>query len=178
MEDKANVPFWKPALIYGAILGFVSVLIGVVFYILDMSTASWARWVSSLIILAALIYCLVAYRKEYLGGYATFGQIFLIALVMGVIATFLNTIYSYILMGVIDPDLIEKLRLFQEEKMLSNPRYPESAHDQIIARLEKQFTLKRMLVMGAIFGPVMYAVIGLISAAFIKKEETPADSAV
>jgi hypothetical protein len=81
-------------------------------------------------------------------------------------------------MGVIDPDLIEKLRLVQEEKILSNPRIPESMHDQVLARLDKQFALNRMMIMGLIFGPVMYAIIGLIAAAFIKKEQNPVDAAV
>jgi len=27
MEEKAKAPFWKPALIYGAIIGFVTILV-------------------------------------------------------------------------------------------------------------------------------------------------------
>jgi hypothetical protein len=177
MEETTNAPFWKPALIYGAILGFVSILFGVIFYILDMATVSWTGWITNLVMLGVLIYCLLAYRKEYLGGYATFGQIFLMALVMGIIATILNTLYSYILMGKIDPDLINNIRLVQEERMLSNPRIPESMQDQVMARMDKQFQLKRMLIMGAIVMPVMNAIIGLIAAAFIKKEENPFDAA-
>ncbi len=178
MTEKAKAPFWKPALIYGAIVGFVSILFGVIFYIMDMTTKSWVTWVTSLITLVVLIYCLIAYRKEYLGGFASYGQILLMAVMIGVVSTILSTIYTYILMGVIDPDLIDKLRLVQEEKILSNPRIPESAHESVMARLDKSFNLKRMLIMGAIFGPVMNAIIGLIAAAFIKKEETPASSAV
>ena len=176
MEEKAKAPFWKPALIYGAIVGFVSILIGVVFYIMDLSTKGWVNWVTGLITLAVLIYCLIAYRNEYLGGFASYGQIFLMAVMIGVISTILSTIYSYILMGVIDTELLDKLRLVQEEKLLSNPRIPESAHDTVLARLDKSMTLKRVLIMGAIMGPVMNAIIGLIAAAFIKKEENPVDT--
>jgi cation transport ATPase len=178
MEEKAKAAFWKPALIYGAIVGFVGILFGVIFYIMGLSTKNWSQWISSLIALAVLIYCLVAYRKEYLGGFASFGQIFLMALVIGIVATILSTIYSYILMGVIDPELIDKLKLVAEEKITSNPRIPENYYDIAMERLDKQFTLNRMLVMGAIMGPIMYAIIGLIAAAFIKKEETPADMVV
>jgi hypothetical protein len=178
MTEKAKAPFWKPALIYGAIVGFVSILIGVIFYITNLTTKGWVGMVSSLVTLVVFIYCLVAYRKEYLGGYASFGQIFLMAVMIGIISSVLSTIYSYILMGVIDPELIDKLHLVREEKLLSNPRLPESAHEAIIAKLDKAFQLKRMLVMGAIAGPVMNAIVGLIAAAFIKKEETPANNAV
>jgi hypothetical protein len=43
--------------------------------------------------------------------------------------------------------------------------------------MAKQFELKRMLIMTFIAGVVTNAILGLILAAFIKKEETPADLA-
>jgi len=171
MEQKAS--FWKPALIYGAILGFVSILFGVIFYIANLYTSSWTQWVSMIISLAVMIYCLLAYRNEYLGGYGTYTQIFLMALAIGVIATILSSIYSYILMGIIDTELIDKMRLVQEEKLMS--KFPESAHEVIQERLDKSFQLNRMMVTGLIGGIIGNAVVGLIAAAFIKKEETPAE---
>ncbi len=46
MEEKVKAPFWKPALIYGAIVGFVGILLGLVFYVMNLMTASWTKWVS------------------------------------------------------------------------------------------------------------------------------------
>jgi len=100
------------------------------------------------------------------------------ALVIGVVATILSTIYSYILMGIIDTELIDKLRIVAEEKITNNPKIPENYYDIAMERLDKQFTLNRMLIMGSIGGTVIYAIIGLIAAAFIKKEESPADMAL
>jgi hypothetical protein len=173
MEQKAS--FWKPALIYSAIMGFVSILFSVIFYIMGLSMANWNQWVTALISLAVFIYCLLAYRKEYLGGYATFKQIFLMALVIGIIATILSTINSYILMGIVDTELVDKMKLVQEEKIMNNPRIPESTYDMVLERMERMFTLKRMLVIGFLSGIFMNTIIGLIAAAFIKKEETPAE---
>ena len=178
MEEKIKVPCWKPALTYGAIVGFVTILLGVVFYIMDLTTKGWVNWVSILIPLAVLIYCLIAYRNEYLGGFASYGQIVLMAIMIGVVSTMLTTIFNYVLMGIIDPELPEKLRLAAEEKIISKPRVPESMHEDMIDRIAKNLELKRMLIMGMIFGPVWSAIVGLIAAAFIKKEETPANTAV
>jgi hypothetical protein len=178
VEEKAKTPFWKPVLIYGAIVGFVSILIGVIFYIMNLSTENWVNWVSGLITLGVLIYCLIAYRNEYLGGFASYGQIFLMAVMIGIVSTILSTVYSYILMGIIDPELLDKMKLVAEERIMSNPRIPEGAQDQVMARLDKSFSLKRIVIMGLIVGPVLNAIFGLIAAAFIKKEETPADMAV
>ena len=176
MEKKAS--FWKPALIYGAIVGFVGILLSVIFYIMDLATANWTTYLSIVVGIAVLAYCLVAYRKEYLGGFARFGQLFVMALVIGVISSIMNTIYSYLMFNVIDPELIDKIRLVAEEKMMNNPRIPENMLDDMIERMAKSFEPRRMLTMVLIGGVVVNAIVGLILAAFIKKEENPVDTAV
>lgn len=174
MEEKTKAPFWKPALIYGSIVGFVGILVGVIFYVMDLAAENWTNWVSMLISVVIMIYCLVTYKKEHLGGYASFGQIWKMTLVIGIIATIITTIYSYILMGIIDPGLIDKMKIAAEQKLLNNPRIPEAAMDIALERLEKSMVLNRMMIMGLILGPVSWAILGLIIAAFVKKNN-PAD---
>jgi hypothetical protein len=172
MEENVKAPFWKPALIYGAILGIVTVFISLVFYFLNMSTDRWTNWVSSLIILALLVYLMIQYRKEYLGGYASFGQIFLMVLVSaGIVATIITTVYQYLLYTVIDPGLLEQMRIVAEERIMNNPRVPESMYDDMFERMEKTMQVSRMIRLGLIGGVVINAILGLIIAAFLKKEE-------
>jgi hypothetical protein len=172
MEEKVKTPFWKPALIYGAILGFVSVFLSLVFYFIGLSTENWTSWVIMLINLVLLVYLMIHYRKEYLGGYASFGQIFLMVLVSaGVISTIINVVYQYLLYTVIDPGLLEQMRIMAEERIMNNSRIPESMYDDIMERVAKTMTVSYMTKMQLILGPVINAVIGLIVAAFLKKEE-------
>lgn len=175
MNERAKVPFWMPALIYGAIAGFAGILVSVIFYFLGVATANWTQWAGLLVLVIVMAYCLVAYRKEYLGGFASFGQLFRMALVIGIISTILGTIYSWLLFNVIDPELLEKTRLLAEERVLSNPRIPEGAEDEVMKRMEKNFQPGRMAINGLIFGTVLSAILGLLLAAFIKRERTPAD---
>lgn len=176
MEKKAS--FWKAALIYGAIAGFVGVLLGVIFYVMNLYAASWTQWLSMAVSIAVLVYCLKAYRSEYLGGYATFGQLFLMTIAIGVVSTLISLVYSYLMYTVIDPELLDKIRLAAEEKMMNNPRIPESMLDDMIERMAKNFEPKRMYTMTIIMGLVFSAILGLILAAILKKEELPADTAV
>ena len=141
---------------------------------MDLAVASWTNYVSLLISLVIMIYCLVTYKKEHLGGYASYGQIWKMTLVIGIIATIITTIYSYILMGFIDPELIDKMKIAAEQKVLNNPRIPEAIMDSALERVEKSMVLNRMMIMGLIFGPVVWAILGLIIAAFVKKNN-PAD---
>jgi len=178
MEEKVKAPFWKPALIYGVILGLVSVFISLVFYFIGMATVNWTNWINMLVGLILLVYLMIQYRNVHLGGYASFGQIFVMVLVSaGIIATIISAINTYLLFTVIDPGLVDQIRVVAEEKIMSNSRIPESMYDDILEKMEKRMNVGYMIKMALIFGPVIYAFIGLIVAAFIKKEKdisTPA----
>lgn len=172
MEEKAKAPFWKPALIYGLILGFVSVFLSLVFYFIGQATASWTNWVNMLVGLVLLVYLMIQYRNTYLGGYASYGQIFLMVLVSaGVVSTVIGVIYQYLLFTVIDPGLLEQVKIMAEERIMNNSRIPESMYDDILERVDKRTTVAYMTKLGLIIGPIINAFIGLIVAAFIKKEE-------
>jgi hypothetical protein len=171
MEEKVKAPFLKPALIYGAILGVAGVLVGLILYFMDLSTETWVMWPTLAISIAVMAYCLTAYRKEYLGGFASYGQIFKMALVISIIASLIGAIYAYLLYGMLDPDLMDKVRLAAEERIMNNPRIPESYYDQAMERLEKSLTIKRMVMNAFIWGTVMNVILGLIISAFVKKEQ-------
>jgi hypothetical protein len=172
MEEKVKAPFWKLALMYGAILGLVSVFISLVFYFIGMATVSWTGWVSIVVSIVLLVYLMIQYRNVHLGGYASFGQIFLMVFVSaGIIATIIVAVYTYLLYAVIDPGLVEQARIVAEERIMSNSRIPESMYDDLLERIEKNTTAAYMTKASLIAGPIVNALIGLIISAFIKKEE-------
>jgi hypothetical protein len=172
MEENVKAPFWKPALIYGLILGFVSIFLSLVFYFVGVATDGWTNWVTFLVSLVLLVYLMIQYRNTYLGGYATYGQIFLMVLVSaGVVSTIIGTIYQYVFFTFIDPGMVEQIKIIAEERIMSNSRIPESMYDDLLEKVEKRTTVAYMIKMSLIFGPVINAFIGLIVAAFLKKEE-------
>jgi hypothetical protein len=172
MEEKAKAPFWKPALIYGLILGLVSVFLSLVFYFIGMATANWTSWVRMFILIVLLVYLMVQYRNVHLGGYASFGQIFLMVLVSaGIVSTIIGALYQYILFTYIDPGLVDQIKIAAEERIMSNSRIPESMYDDIMERMDKRMEVGYMVRMALILGPIVNAFLGLIIAAFIKKEE-------
>ena len=172
MEEKVKAPFWKPALIYGAIMGLVSIFLSLVFYFIGMATERWTNWVTIIVGIIVLVYLMLHYRRVHLGGYATFGQIFLMVLVSaGIISTIIGALYSYVLFTFIDPGLVDQIKIAAEEQIMNNPRIPESMYDDILERMEKRMNVGYMVRMALIFGPIINALIGLIVAAFIKKEK-------
>ena len=178
MEEKAKTPFLKPALIYGAILGFAAILLSVIFYVLNLQFKTWTQLVSLVVIIAVLAYTLKAYRDEYLGGFASYGQILLMLLGIAVVSTILSTLYQYILISYIDVDYLEKSQQAVIERWANNPRITESQLDALIERTEGSIGKGRIIRNSLIWGTVVTFIIGMIVAAFIKKDENPVDQQV
>ena len=80
-------------------------------------------------------------------------------------------VYQYLLFTVIDPGLLDQARVMAEERIMNNSRIPESMYDDILERMAKTMTVSYIVKMQLILGPVINAIIGLIVAAFLKKEE-------
>jgi hypothetical protein len=175
MEEQTKIPYLKPALIYGAIYGFVGVLVGVIFYVLNLQFKSWTQLVNLAVSILILVYCLKAYRDEYLGGFASYGRLMLMVIGIAVIAVIISTIYSYVLTHVIDPEFMEKAKQYQIDRFSNNPRISEAQLEAMIDRMDRKSTPGRMLWIGVISGIVMNLILGLIISAFLKKEETPTD---
>lgn len=175
MEEKAKSPVLKAAILYGAIIGFVSIVIAVILDLLGLTMETWAGLVSFAITIALVIYSLRAYKKEYLGGSAKYEQLMLMTLLMSLVATILTTAYSAINITLIDPDALDKMYNMVYEKMANNPRMTEDVLDMMMERMEGRFTFGRVIIQGFIGGYVMTVIVGVIAGAFIKtKTETPA----
>jgi hypothetical protein len=177
MEEKAKAPFLKPALIYGAILGFIGILAAVVLYVLNVQFETWAQLISLAISIGVMIYCLRAYRDEYLGGFASYGKLVKITLGIAVIATVFSLVYTYVLIYMIDVDYVEKIKLFQIEKFSNNSKFNDAQLEVIIERIENKTTNGSLFRQTGIGGVIFTFIIGLIVSAFVKKEETPAGAA-
>ena len=92
------------------------------------------------------------------------------AIAISIISAVITAIYQYLLFAVLDPDMMDKVRLTVEERIMNNPRIPESFYDQAMERAEKNLTIKRMVLNALIFGSVASIILGLIISAFVKKE--------
>ena len=177
MEEKAKNPALKAGIIYGAIIGFVGIVVSVVLDLLGLTFETWAGLLSFAISIGLVAYALVAYKKEYLGGYASYSELMLMTLLMSIFATVITTIYSAINITLIDPDLPDKMFNVAYDRMARNPRMTEEMLDMMVDRMEGKFTPARLLIQGFIGGYVMTVIIGVIAAAFIKKEN-PANAVV
>jgi len=151
-------------------MAFVGILVSVVFYVTDLMFESWVGIISLLVTIVAMVFLLRAYRNEYLGGFASYGQLLLMGVMIGLISGILSGLYNYLLHYVIDPELVQRTITFTESKLLENPKVPESMIDKIMERTERNLQPARLFITSIIFSPVISGIISLIAAIFLKKE--------
>ncbi|SRR6056297_371796 len=170
MEQQAKNKQFRAALIYGAILGLVSVFLSVIFHVMGLTMETWTGIVSFVVTIGVITYCLYAYRQEYMGGFAGYGQLVLMTVYISIVSSVIVTIYNFIFFTYIDPEATQKMFNMVYERMLNNPRIPEDMIDGMMEQMEKRFTKNRIILQGFLGGIFTPLIVGLIASAFIKKE--------
>jgi len=171
MAENVNTPFWKPAFNYGLIMAAVSIFLSLAFYFTDLYLKSWAQWASMAIGIIVLIYLMSQYRKVVCGGFAGFGKMFKMTFTSGMISLVIGVLFGVLMMHVLFPEMMDAQLLAMEEKLMSNPRIPESMLDDALERTARNLEPGRQVIWGIVGGGIFYAIISLIVAAILKKED-------
>lgn len=159
------------ALRYGLLLGLISVVFGVMIFMLEMHYQQDQKIgiVSLAINLILIILGLVAFKKAN-GGYISLAQALKTGLGIALIASIIAVTYQLILVTVLDPDTIQKTIDFQMEKIrMEQPELPAETLDQIES-MQRKFTSPWMMVaIGLVFSLFIGFVFSLIGGLIIKK---------
>jgi cytochrome bd-type quinol oxidase subunit 2 len=191
MEEQAKVPVFKATLIYGIIVGLVTIVWALILYFIDQSLKTWAMIASPIIFVGMIVLALIMFRKEYGKGYARFGQLVLVSFLVGLFASILSAGYNFAIYE-FDEGYLQDTKYYAIEQMdkqfeKMDARYQERLSDDQYDRVEEQMSQQRKkqvkriqerstmsLALSGIFGTVFMAVIiGLIAGIFIKKEPEP-----
>jgi membrane-bound ClpP family serine protease len=191
MEEQTKVPVFKGALIYGIIVGAVSIVVALILYFIGQSLETWAGIASTAIFLLLIIGSLIMFKKEYGNGFATYGQLVLVSFIVGLVAAILSSLFTLTLYTMDEAYLqdtkyaaIERIDK-QLDKM--SARYQERFSDEQYEMVEERMKEQRKkgidkieeqsplrLAMSGVFGMVIVSVIiGLIAAIFIRKKPDP-----
>jgi len=165
----------KLALRYGLLIGGISIVLSLIFWVVDPLMQYTNSWVSFLV-LVIMIVLLVIFGLEMrkaVGGYWTFGEAFKGLFIMSVYASVLGIIFHYILFTFIDPTLGQRATEAVVAKMtesLSNAGLSQDKIDEFTTSMDGKMdaTAKNEAINLGI-GIIIYAIIDLIIAAIIKK---------
>jgi hypothetical protein len=107
-------------------------------------------------------------RDQVDGGYITYGKALLVGLTTVLLGVFVSSFWNYILVNFIDPGYVDTLK--EQFVETWGDRMPAEALEQTLEGFDKSGDLFTIIKQG-LFGGVIYGlIVGLISAAFTKKQ--------
>ncbi len=184
MQDQEKTKVFIPALIYGAMLGVAIIVIGLIFYFLDLTFKPIAGIIGPIVSIAVIVYSLHAYKNEYGKGFASYGRLVGMSVLIPFFANFLVVGFSTVRYSIDDNYFVEikyqemeKAKEFTD-KILSwfedSPAYEEmekSIEEQMEKSQEKiesvkAFSQARKGASARVFGGL---IVGLIAAIFLRK---------
>ena len=177
METKPRSLF-NNSLIYGLLTGAVSIVFSILTYILDVPFKSPLMYFSLVILLAGIIYGTFQYRNGYLGGYISFGKAFLSGFIIVLAATVLSSLYSFVFLTFIDPGYLEKIiqqTLEQTEAKMADKGVSADQMEPALAMTRKFMSPIIMMIFGILTSAFFGAILSLIAAPFLKKEDKSFD---
>lgn len=179
MENRNSI-ITKLSVKNGLLIGLITIVVSLCLHFIDplmMYTSTWVAILSFVIVIVLLVVVGISTRKE-LGGYWTFGEAFKSFLIIALILAVLTTLYNIVLMTLIDPDLPARAGAVVEESQRQMMEKFGMSQDQIDEAMAKsgsmedrlKITFKNVITSFGV-GLAIYAVIGLILAAILKKKE-------
>lgn len=166
MEQKP-ASLWKSSLTSGLYLGIVLILFSVILYVAGLTFETWVSYLTYPVLIAGAVYAQLSYRKS-LGGEMTYGQALGVGVMSIIVASVLSSIYSYVLYTVIDPSLLDQIRVMTEQRIIEQG-VPDEQLDTAMNIAMKFQTPIAITVMGILGGALIGLIISLVTAIFTKK---------
>ena len=170
METTTSI--WKSCFKYGIILGLVSVVMSVLFYVMDLMFASWIMIPSIIVTLIVLFLLQRSYRDTYENGFITYGRALGSGVVMLLYSAIIGAIFAYLLYAVIDPGLVDK-SLAAAQAKLEAKGMPEAAIEaglKVQQKMLQPWVISRTTIFGTMFSGTIMA---LVTSIFVAKKGNP-----
>lgn len=156
---------------WGGILGLALIAVSLLLYLLNLTEASWAQWLSYMVI-AALIYMGTSAKRSIQGGVLTYGQGLGTGVGIAFFGSILVAFYTFIFFKFVDPDMLQELILRTENQMYDNGM-PEAQVETAMSMTEKFMQPGPMAAMVVFSYTLVGFFISLVTSAILKKDGDP-----
>lgn len=176
MEEKQRSVI-SNSLNYGLLVGAAMIVFSLIMYIADLYMNKAVNWIGYIFLVAGMIWGTLEYRKKYANGFLSYGKAFSSCFWIGLFGGIISTIYFFIFIKFIHPGFINEIIDQMRANMIaSNPEMSEDQMEQAISMSSKFMSPVFMTLWGFAAYAAMSAVLGLIIAIFLKKEDPSLNS--
>ena len=113
----------------------------------------------------------IKFRDKQLEGRISFLQCWLMGISVGLVATILVSIYSYVFYAFFDPEALQHQAEKAMEMIENNEYIPDEDKPAIIEGMADKFTPLKILRQSLISSGIMAVVLSLIASLFVRKKE-------
>ncbi|TKG96905.1 DUF4199 domain-containing protein [Puteibacter caeruleilacunae] len=171
MNSPKNT-FTSSAMTYGLIMGGGLLLVNLMFWMMDDPFNERSGLLNYVIVIGGIVFGSIQYRKTLSDGYFPYGRALGYGVATSFYASFVMAIWTILLYKVVDPSMVEKLRIMTEEQML-NIGYSEDMVEQQMNLTGKLMTSPVFLSIMQIFSVTLMGFIcSLVIAAFTRIKST------
>jgi len=164
MSAKSIVLKW------GLIGGSVTIIMGLMSYLLGMTDSKIFQYIGIVLMLAIIILGLFEYRDKFGSGFASFGELFKVGLMIGLVMALISVVWTYVFMTFIDPEMMGRI-LLKTEIELENQGLSDKEVKMALDMTTKFISPKYMAIIGLASSFTVNGIISLISAFVIKNEK-------
>lgn len=171
MEEKPRSVI-SNGIYFGLITGAAIIVFSLIMFLLDLYMNKAINWIGYLFLVAGMVWGTLEYRTKYSNGFLTYGKAFGACFWTGLFAGIIASVYLFIFVKFIHPGFINELLDQTRNSMIaSNPNMSDEQLEQAISVSSKFMSPVMMTIWGLFAYAAMSAVISLILAIFLKKED-------
>jgi hypothetical protein len=171
MEEKPRTVI-SNGVYFGLITGAAIIVFSLIMFLLDLYMNKAVNWIGYIFLVAGMAWGTLEFRKKYSNGFLTYGKAFSSCFWIGMIAGVLASVYLFVFVQFIHPGFINELLEQARANMLtSKPDMTEEQLEQALSMSAKFMSPVMMTIWGLVAYAAISAVIGLILAIFLKKED-------
>jgi hypothetical protein len=178
MEEKPR-SVTMHAMYYGLITGAALVIYSLLLYIADQHMNKTLGYISFLLLIGGMVWGTLEYRKLSQNGFMTYGKAFSTCFMIALFAAILSAIYTFVFAEFIHPgfsqEILEKAR---EQMMSSGQQMTDEQIDQALTWTQRFTTPVMLTIWSLITYAAISAVISLVAAIFLKKEDKSLNSSI
>ncbi len=165
---RTSCTLMSNSLKYGLFTGIAAVLVALLLYVTDLNAATWAQYISLVVVLGGVIVGTLAFRDKCNGGYLSYGRSLGSGVLISVVVGLIMSIYTYFFFSFFDPSQLLKMSQLAEEQLLQKG-LTEDQVDQAMS-MTRMFMTPVFMAISVLFSMLLWGtVFSLIASIFIKK---------
>lgn len=168
-----NTPIWNTVLRYGAYCGGAYIAFSLLMYLINFNMMSlgglFVLYGSTLAIGFVFATMAIRHQRDQLDGrYIGYGKALLVGLLTVLIGVFISSLWNYVLVNFIDPNYVANLK--EQFVEAWGESMPAEALEKSLEGFDKTGEFGTALINGLTGGGIFGLIVGLITAAFMKKQ--------